>query len=210
MYFVCKLTAFSVFFQKKQDQFFARRETFIAILQCITIFGIHLKEKRAFAIIGHEELCDYCPNEFQDDVDEEDEGFKRHHRHRHHFNNRAHAQHASGERRHPKDKKPTAKPSGDYEIDQSERLQSTRSHHRQHHQQYNDNKLGMGSDELHSTGNPESDNYAEYNFDDSKMTVEDNGKSDKQFLFVFSFLAHSMLGSSFACFLFCWKMFLEE
>lgn len=45
----------------------------------------------------------------------------------------------------------------------------------------------MGSDELHSTGNPESDNYAEYNFDDSKMTVEDNGKSDKQFLFVFFF-----------------------
>ena len=170
-------------------------------------FGIHFKETRVFAIIGHEELCDYCPSEFQDDVDEEDEGFKRHHRHRHHFNNRARAQHVSGERRHPKDKKP----SGDYEIDQSEHLQSTRSHHRQHHQQYNDNKLGMGSDELHSTRNHESDNYAEYNFDDSKMTVEDNGKSDKKLCgFFFSFLSSSMFGSSFACFLVCWQLFLEE
>lgn len=157
---------------------------------------MHFKARRVFAIIGHQELCDYCPSEFQDDVDEDDEGFKRHHRHRHHFNNRARTQPVSGERRHPKDKRPTTKPSGDYEIDQSERIKPTKSHHRQHRLRYNDDKLGISSDELHSTANLESANYAEYKFDDSKMTVEDNGKSSYFLSYlILCLLVHSL----FAC-----------
>ena len=131
-----------------------------------------------FYIKGHQELCDYCPSEFQDEVDGEDEGFKRHHHHRHYIHNRERAQPVGGERRHPKDKRPNEKPSRDYEIDQSERLKPTKNRHRQHRQRHHDDKLGISSDELQSTANPESANYAEYNFDDSKMTVEDNGKTE--------------------------------
>lgn len=150
------------------------------------------RQDASFSIIGHQELCDYCPSEFQDEVGEEDEGFKRHHRHRHYFKNRENAQPVGGERRHPKDKKPAEKPSGEYEIDQSEHLKSAKSRHRQHRQRYNDDKLDINSDELQSTGNPESANYAEYNYDDNKMTVEDNGKTGALFLFL-SYLIQCLL-----------------
>lgn len=52
---------------------------------------------------------------------------------------------------------------------------------------------------MQSTPNPESANYAEYNFDDSKMTVEDNGKTKEHY---FSFF----LISSYVC-LFIWFFF---
>lgn len=77
-----------------------------------------------------------------------------------------------------KNKKLAEKPSGEYEIDQSKQLTSAKSRHRQHRQRYNDDKLDINSDELQSTGNPESANYAEYNYDDNKMTVEDNDCKD--------------------------------
>ena len=138
-----------------------------------------------FSIIGHQERCDYCPSEFQDEVDEEDEGFKRHHRHRHYFKNRESAQPVGGDRRHPKDKKPTENPGSDYEIDQSEHLEPAKSRHRQHRQRYNDDKPGISSDELQSTENPESASYAEYNYDDGKMTFEDSGKTEELYFYLF-------------------------
>lgn len=160
-------------------------------------FPHEINRQDAFlSIIGHQELCDYCPSEFQDEVDEENEGFKRHHRHRHHLNDRERARPVGGERRHPKGKRPTEKPNGDYEIEQSEHLNPTKSRHRQHRQRYNDDKLSFSSDEMQSTPNPESANYAEYNFDDSKMTVEDNGKTKEHY---FSFF----LISSYVCLFVC-------
>lgn len=129
-------------------------------------------------IIGHQELCDYCPSEFQDETDDDDDdSFKRHHHHRHNFNRVRHKP-VSGERRHPKDKRPTTKASGDYEIDQSKHLKPTKIHHKLHSQRDNDDKSGVNSDKmLLSTTNPESAYYGEYKFDDNKMTVEDNGNS---------------------------------
>lgn len=46
----------------------------------------------------------------------------------------------------------------------------------------------MSSDGLQSTTNPEAANYDEYNFDDSKMTVEDNGKMKALYFSFFLFL----------------------
>ena len=103
-----------------------------------------------------------------------DEGYKRHHHHPHRHH-KVHAQPVSGERRHPKEKRPTTKISGDYEIQQSKLSRHTKGQHRHDHQNYNDEKFSNTNDDLHPTMSPESEYYGEYKFDDGKMTVEDNG-----------------------------------
>ena len=157
--------------------------------QLICFTSITLFSANVF-FIGRHELCDYCPSEFQDETeefqdeidDEEIDGFKRHHHHRHPCN-RVRAEPVSGERRHPKAKRPTTKTTGDYDINKLKRLKLTKSHHREHRQQYkSDDNLGSSNDEVHSTTNPDSAYYGEYKFDDSKMTVEDNGKGSLVFL----------------------------
>lgn len=150
-------------------------------------------------IVGHQELCDYCPAEFEDENEEDvDESFKRHHHHRH----RVRPKPVGGERRHPKGKRPTTSVSGEYEIDQSKRPKPTIGHIRQHHQLYSDDKFGFSNDELQSTTNADSAYYNEYKFDDNKMTLGDNGKSSLLFVIPFSFLFFFLLPYLFDFYIF--------
>ena len=102
-----------------------------------------------------------------------EEGFKRHHHH-HHRHDKVHVRPFDGERRHSKRKRPTAKISGDYEVKQLAGQTMGRQTHEE--QSYNADSFSNTNDAVHPTTNPDTDYYAEYKFDDGKMTVEDNGK----------------------------------
>ncbi|XP_022785540.1 cell wall protein IFF6-like [Stylophora pistillata] len=125
---------------------------------------------------GHQELCDYCPSEFQDD-DEVEEGYKRHHHH-HHKHDKIQVQLGNDQRRHSKRKRPIAKISGDYEVKQFKLAGPTKDQERHYEQSYRADTFSNRNDDVHPTANPDTDYYGEYKFDDSKMTVEDNDCKD--------------------------------
>ena len=147
----------------------------------------HLPLVQSYFTSGHQELCDYCPSEFQDEegdgIDEVDDGFKRHHHHRH-KHRLVHGIPVSGYRRHEKIKKPTVKVGGEYEMDQSKEHKSPEAHHLHHNQRDTNDKWDTTNEPVESTSqllkeenadtyNTESANYGEYKYD--QMTVEDTG-----------------------------------
>lgn len=142
-----------------------------------------------FLVQGHQELCDYCPSEFEneesDDADVLDDGYKRHHYHHHHRNRLVHATPISGDRRREKTKKPAIENDGEYEFHQSKDYKSEKSRPLHHRQRDKDDKWGTFNEPVQSalqllkeentdSLDTESTNYGEYKYD--KMTVEDTGK----------------------------------
>ena len=134
-------------------------------------------------------MCDYCPSEFQNqdqdnDMDEMDDGYKRHHQ-RHHNHRLGHAEPISGDRRHQKAKRPVTKVDGDYETDQSRHFKSTKIRHFRKERKDKDANLAKSNEPVQSTSqllkdetsdaiNTESANYGEYKYEN--LNIEDHGK----------------------------------
>lgn len=134
---------------------------------------------------GHQELCDYCPSEFQSDdgfsvdLDEIDVGYKRHGRHKHlHYKNPpGYHPPIFGHRQHEKPQITGAKADRESKADKARhsRPEERRHSHPHHKRRYGDDSVSLQSREYFLDGlNNESENLGEYKYEN--LNAEDNGK----------------------------------
>lgn len=129
-------------------------------------------------------MCDYCPEEFQneDDTTEElDDGYKRHHHHYHHHHP-AESGPISGDRRHEKARRPDIKDVGEYKPHHLSKVYKlTKSRQRKDKDEQGvsnrepvESTLKLLNEKSLDVGNTETTNYGEYKYE--SMNMEDHGK----------------------------------